>query len=280
VKRANANRRAGLVLAALGGVGAWTLTHAVVADVANVSSAISDKIRASLKEHYPDIAVHQIHAAPLPGLYEIVLDDQIIYTDETGQYLLVGRLVDSKTKEDLSAKSWNQANAIDFSTLPLDLAIKTVKGDGSRAVAIFEDPRCPFCKQLEQQMASVTNITLYRFLFPLEQIHPGATEVSNRIWCAQDRAGAWSVWMALGNEPEAPAPACDTAVIGKLQDLGAKLRINSTPTLFFADGTRARGAMSAEALEAALNKYSTSREPIHSGRHVTGEEDRGRPVGM
>jgi thiol:disulfide interchange protein DsbC len=266
VKRANGAKRARPVLVALSGVVALVLAHAAVADV---SGAISDKIRSALKEHYPDIVVQQIHAAPLPGLYEILLDDQIIYTDETAQYLVVGRLVDSKTKEDVSAKRWNELNAIDFSTLPLDLAIKTVKGDGTRVMAIFEDPRCPFCKQLEQQMTNVTNVTLYRFLFPLEQIHQGATEVSNRIWCSKDRSAAWSAWMALGTELEAPAPTCDTSVIGKLQDLGVKLRVNSTPTLFFADGTRARGALSAETLEAALNKYSATREQIPSGRHPT-----------
>lgn len=222
----------------------------------DVPPTIRERIAATLRERFPDLKIDAIQRAPLPGLFEVVGPDQVIYANDDAGLILVGKLIDTRTREDLSLKSWNRYNAIDFSKLPFDLAIKIVKGDGSRALALFEDPHCPYCKQLEQQMQKLTNVTLYVFLYPLEEIHPGATETADRIWCSQDRAAAWSSWMLNGTQPAALAPACDISAIGKLSELGNTLRINSTPTLFFSDGLRARGALSAEQIESGFAQSS------------------------
>lgn len=226
----------------------------VQAATSDVPAAISSKITSTLKARFPDLEVGGLHRAPVAGLFEVVTADNIVYVDESADFVFVGRLIDTRTKEDLSRKQWNQYNIIDFKILPLELAIKTVKGDGSRVLALFEDPHCPFCKELEQQMDKVTNVTLYTFLFPLEQIHPGATDTADRIWCSQDAAVAWSSWMLQGTAPaQRPAP-CDAAALAKIQQLAAQLRINSTPTLFYADGDRSSGVLSADQLESALNR--------------------------
>lgn len=222
----------------------------------DVPAAISGKIQSTLKERYPDIEVAAVHRAPLPGLYEVILSDQIIYADESASYLMVGRLVDTRTKKDLSAERWNAYNAIDFSTLPLAAAIKTVRGNGSRKLAIFEDPLCPYCKELEQHLQGVSDVTIYTFLFPLESIHPGATERATRIWCSKDRSAAWADWMLHQAEPAGAAPQCDKSSLTQVSALAEKLHINSTPTVFFADGERARGALSAEQLEQSLKAVS------------------------
>jgi thiol:disulfide interchange protein DsbC len=222
------------------------------AESPQVAAATSARIAQVLKERYPTVQIEAIHPGPIAGLYEIVTSDQLLYSTEGADLIFVGRVIDTQTKEDLSVAHWNQYNGIDFSKLPFDLAIKIVKGDGSRTLALFEDPRCPYCKELEQQMQKVPDVTLYVFLYPLEEIHPGATAMADRIWCSQDRAAAWSSWMLNATEPGALPATCDISAIGKLGELGGRLRINSTPTLFFSDGRRARGAMSAVQLETGL----------------------------
>ncbi len=248
-----ARRAAPLAMAVLvlGSILGTSRAHAE--EASDIPAAMSSKITATLKARFPDLEVDGLHRAPLPGLFEVVTSDSILYVDESADFVLVGRLIDTKSKEDLSRKQWNQYNSIDFNVLPRELAIKTVKGDGSRVMALFEDPHCPYCKELEQQMEKVTNVTLYTFLFPLEQIHPGATDTASRIWCAQDAGAAWSGWMLKGTAPsQRPAP-CNDAVLARIQQLATQLHINSTPTIFFADGGRSRGVLSADQLEAALN---------------------------
>ena len=72
------------------------------------------------------------------------------------------------------------AAPIRFEQLPLSDAVKTVHGAGQRRLAVFSDPNCPYCKQLEAELASLDNITIYTFLLPfLGETKPIA------IWCAR-----------------------------------------------------------------------------------------------
>jgi thiol:disulfide interchange protein DsbC len=215
----------------------------------DIPPEIAAKIRATLHERIPDLPVESIHKSPLPGLYELNTGVELLYTND-GTLIFAGRIVDSKSREDLTAARWNELNAIDFNALPLDLAIKSVRGDGSRKIAVFADPLCPYCRQLEQEMQGVTNVTVYTFLFPLETLHPGASVKSVDIWCSKDRSSAWSKWMLQKTEPG--DTRCTGAPIDKLQALGQKLHVDSTPTLFTADGKRTRGAIKHNEIEQLL----------------------------
>jgi thiol:disulfide interchange protein DsbC len=215
----------------------------------DVPPEIAAKIRATLHERIPELQIESIHKSPVAGLYELNTGAELLYTND-GALLFAGRIVDSKTREDLTAARWNELNAIDFNALPFDLAIKSVRGDGSRKLAVFADPLCPYCKQLEQEMQGITNVTIYTFLFPLESIHPGASVKAVNIWCSKDRATAWSKWMLQKTEPG--DTKCTGAPIDKLQALGQKIHIDSTPTFFTVDGKRTRGAVKHNEIEQLL----------------------------
>ena len=216
----------------------------------DVPADVAAKIRATLHERIPDLKVEAVHKSPLPGLYELDTGDELLYTNDAGTLIFAGRVIDTKSREDLTAARWNDLHAIDFNSLPFDLAIKTVRGDGSRKLAVFADPLCPYCRQLEEEMKGVTNVTIYTFLFPLEAIHPGASVKAVAIWCSKDRSTAWSKWMLQKTDPG--DVRCTGAPIDKLQALGQKIRIDSTPTLFTADGKRTRGAIKHNDIEQLL----------------------------
>ena len=216
----------------------------------DIPPEVAAKIRATLHERIPDLQVQSIHKSPLPGLYELDTGAELLYSNDTGTLIFAGRIVDTLSREDLTAARWNELNAIDFNSLPFDLAIKTVRGDGSRKVAVFADPLCPYCRQLEQEMQGVTNVTVYTFLFPLEAIHPGASVKAVDIWCSKDRSVAWAKWMLQKTDPG--DTRCTGAPIDKLQALGQKLNIDSTPTMFTVDGKRVRGALQQKDLEQLL----------------------------
>jgi len=215
----------------------------------DIPPEIAAKIRATLHERIPELQVESIHKSPVAGLYELNTGAELLYTND-GTLIFAGRIVDSKSREDLTAARWNELNAIDFNSLPFDLAIKNVRGDGSRKIAVFADPLCPYCRQLEQEMQGLTNVTIYTFLFPLETIHPGASVKAVAIWCSKDRSSAWSKWMLQKTEPG--DTRCTGAPIDKLQALGEKLHVDSTPTFFTADGRRTRGAIKHNEIEQLL----------------------------
>ena len=199
--------------------------------------------------------VDSVKETPIKGLYEVVIGKrQIVYSDAKGDYVLVGDLVNTNTKKSLTEARIAELNVTDFSKLPLKDAIKEVRGNGKRQLAIFSDPDCPFCKRLEQQsLAGIDNITIYTFLMPLAGLHPDAARKSELIWCAEDRTKAWQDFMHQGNLPTGGKAQCDNPV-ARTVALGASLGINGTPALIFADGQIVSGAIPKEEIEKILAK--------------------------
>ena len=210
-------------------------------------------LRKAIEVAYPKLKVDSIIKTPYAGLYEVFAGGQIVYTDEKLSFLIAeGRLVDTKSKRDITSERMDELNKIDFATLPLDQAIKVVKGNGSRKLVVFSDPDCPFCKRLEQkELVNINDVTIYTFLFPLEQLHPDAGNKARAIWCSADKAKAWEDW-ALNNQLPAKSNAsCDTP-LDKVADLAKRLNVVSTPTLFFVDGKRMLGAYPSKEIEKAM----------------------------
>jgi thiol:disulfide interchange protein DsbC len=183
--------------------------------------------------------------------------------------MILGKLVDTRTRQDLSAEHMDLHNSIDFQKLPFERAIKIVKGNGSRQLALFEDPDCPYCQQLEKDLNTVNDVTIYVFLFPLESIHPNATAHAHAIWCSTDRGTAWTQWMVDHKTPPAGG-SCEGDPVNDLQNVAASLHVSSTPTLFLQNGRRVSGAVSAVTLEqlltAAAAKTSTATAAAVSGK--------------
>jgi thiol:disulfide interchange protein DsbC len=200
------------------------------------------------------VQVDEVSRMPYGGLYEVRMGDQIIYTDERVTYLLVGSLVDAKTRENITETRRDKRMAIKFSDLPLDAAIKTVRGNGKNQLAVFADPNCSFCRRFERDLAGMTDVTIYTFLYPiLDESNKGdSMRKSKAIWCSKDRSKAWFDLM-LRNVNPGTAANCDTSVLQKNLELGIKLGITGTPTSFTASGQRIVGARSPEVRKAVEN---------------------------
>lgn len=210
--------------------------------------SLKDKMEAA----YPEFKVESVTKTPYDGLYEVFMGGQIIYTNENLTFIIAeGHLVDPKTKKDITGERLEELTKIDFNKLPLEKAIKVVKGDGSRKIAVFSDVDCPFCKRLEQdELSQITNVTIYTFLYPLAQLHPNAAAKSKLIWCADDRVGAWNNWV-FNNQLPKSVGNCKVP-LEEVSTLARKIGVASTPTLIFSDGKRMMGAQPHKAIEAAM----------------------------
>ena len=148
--------------------------------------------------------VESVTKTPYSGLYEVRVNGDVIYTDEKAQYLFMGSVVDLKTHQDLTKARVDEINRVVFADLPLDLAIKQVKGNGKRVIAIFEDPNCGYCKRFRKNLQGMDNVTVYTFLFNI--LAEDSAVKSRNVWCSMDRVKAWDDWMIAGKEaPAAPA---------------------------------------------------------------------------
>ena len=208
-------------------------------------------IRKNLAERLPNLPkIDEISKTPIPGLYEVRLGQDIVYTDEQGNHLIQGNLIDTRTRTDLTEARINKLTAIDFDSLPLKDAIAIKQGNGTRRLAVFGDPNCGYCKRIERDLAKLQDVTIYTFLYPI--LGPDSAAKSKDIWCAADSGKVWRAWMVDGSAPPRSMGKCDTAALERNVALGKKHRVQGTPAAVFEDGTRAPGAIPLEALEKNL----------------------------
>lgn len=212
------------------------------------------RIKKLIETKFPKAEVSHVAKSNVLGLYEAMVGDRLVYTDNKVNYLFLGEIIDIERMVSLTGERMQKLRVLPWSELPLDLAIKLVKGDGSREIAIFSDADCPFCRRLENELKDMDNLTMYTFLLPIESLHPDAGRKSKMIWCSADRAKAYYDFM-LQNVMPTSSPDCDNPV-EKIIALGQKYRINATPTMVFRDGRIVSGALPRDALEKELAKVA------------------------
>jgi thiol:disulfide interchange protein DsbC len=209
---------------------------------------VAERIKADLKKKLAEAPVDTVRKVPYGGLYEVTMGGEIFYTDEKTTFLVVGSLVDTRTRENITEARTRQINRVPFEALPLDSAIKIVRGNGSRRVAVFADPNCGYCKRFERDLLGVNDITVYLFLYPI--LAPDSVQKSKAVWCAPDRGKAWLDYMA--RDLALPVDTACATPIDKNLEFGKTKLIRGTPTIFFEDGERVPGAMAMADFEKRL----------------------------
>jgi thiol:disulfide interchange protein DsbC len=226
------------------------LATGLITSCVGAQNSVEATIKKNVEPRLGGAKIESIKETPYGGLYELRVAGDILYTDKKGEYLIIGHVYDAKTTRDLTRERIDDINKIKFSDLPLDSAIKQVKGDGKRVIAVFEDPNCGYCKRLRQTtLKNLDNVTIYTFMYNI--LSDDSSVKSKNIWCSADRGKAWDEWMISGKAAPAAAASCETPN-DKILALGQKLKIQGTPAIFFADGSRIPGAVDQATLEKKL----------------------------
>ncbi len=215
-----------------------------------LAAAQESTIRKNLAERIPALSqIDEISKTPMPGLFEVRVGTDVLYTDAEGNFLLHGSLLDARNGRNLTEERVNKLLAVDFKTLDLKNAITTVRGNGKRKLAVFEDPNCGYCKRFEKDLQKVDNVTVHLFLIPI--LGEDSVNKSRQIWCAADRVRSWNDWMLRDVAPKGKA-ICNTEALTANLEFANKHRITGTPTLIFEDGSRVPGAIGAVQIEERL----------------------------
>jgi len=208
-------------------------------------------LKKTLSTYFPNEKIEVLKKMSSLQLYEVVVGNQLFYVDEKANYFFSGYLFDLKNEKNLTEERLQEirgARRVDINSLPLEYAIKEVKGNGKRKLVIFSDPNCGYCKRLEKELLHINNVTIYTLLYPILN---GSKEIAEAIWCSDNRLESWSNFMVNGVSPN--GAGCATPIDTLLQ-IGKKHGFNSTPTIIFTNGTIIPGMISAEMIEKKLNE--------------------------
>ncbi len=213
----------------------------------------TETLKQNLGKLYPKTSFQSVRPAVYPGIYEIVMGKNVVYTDVNGRYFMFGHVFDMHDQKDLTESRLTEINKISFDGLPKDAAIVFKEGKGTRQLAVFSDPDCPYCRRLEPELAKLKDVTIYLYMLPLS-MHPEASAKSEAVWCSNDRASSWRE-LLLNNKVAAEAK-CNTP-IQLVAGVAKQLNISGTPTLISGDGRVKPGAMDAQAIDHWLNGGDT-----------------------
>lgn len=208
------------------------LLSGLIGLLSQVSEADVQTLSQQMQRQYPNLNLQQIQTTPVANIYSALLDGQVVYLDDSGQYLFSGNLLRLKDQKNLTQEQT-------WTNLPFQDAIQIVKGSGQHQLAVFSDPNCPYCKNLERELAQLDDVTIYLFIYPLK---PESRQLAKQLWCSPNRSYAWQRLMLQGILPTATTE-CEQPIERNLK-LGQRLGFDGTPSLIFSNGIKNIGVLS------------------------------------
>jgi thiol:disulfide interchange protein DsbC len=197
-----------------------------------VRSELQKKIGSNTK-------IKSVSASPIPGIYEVLVGNEVFYTDANSKYLIQGEIIELATGKNITEQKQTDLNRIKWSELNPAHALKAVRGNGSRQIAVFSDPNCGYCKRLDKSLQQLDNITIYTYLIPI--LSPDSAQKAKQIWCSADPQKTYIDWMINGIAPSGKSDC--TTPLDKNMAFAKTYGITGTPTIFFTDGSRFPGAV-------------------------------------
>jgi thiol:disulfide interchange protein DsbC len=220
------------------------LAFTLVSVISSLSLANVDTVKSNLTKQHPKLNIENIQATDMKGIYSGSMDGQVVYVGEDAQHILVGSMYRLSDQKNLTKDLVLKQNSIDWKKLPLQDAVKSVRGNGKRQIAIFSDPNCPYCKQLEAELSKLHDVTIYTFIYPIKN---QSISVSKQVFCEKAPALAWSNLISKGIQPSSKKTCANP--IERNLSLGKSLGLNGTPAIIFSNGFKVMGTHPAQDIE-------------------------------
>ena len=215
-----------------------------------VQAQSEQQIRSDLQKKVgSNTKIKSISPSPIPGIYEVLVGSEVFYTDANTKYLIQGEIIEIATGKNITEQKQADLNRIKWSELNTSNALKVVRGNGSRQLAVFSDPNCGYCKRLDKSLQQLDNVTIYTYLIPI--LSPDSAQKSKQIWCSADPQKTYIDWMINGVAPSGKSDC--TTPLDKNMAFAKTYGITGTPTLFFTDGSRFPGAVQIADIEKKLS---------------------------
>lgn len=198
--------------------------------LAQADVVLKDKLEALL----PGMIVQSLEPLENTGLYEALVDGEIIYFSKDGRYVFQGDIIDIESRQNITENkriglkkevlaSFNEADMIIFEPE------KT-----NHTLTVFTDIDCGYCRKLHQQMSeyNALGIKVRYMAFPRSGIDSESFDKAVNVWCADDRKQAMTDSKSGAN---IKVNKCVNPIKNHFE-AGRRLGVTGTPALFLESG--------------------------------------------
>ncbi len=200
------------------------------------AEVIPKSVKSGLDRVFPGIEVDSVSKSPFPGIYEVVVENQVLYLTEDGRHLFAGNVIETRTGRNLTKETRSRLNHEVFANADMKQVVSYSKPGYQYTVNVFTDVDCSYCRRFHKNMSAMNDagIKVNYFFMPRS---PAARKKAVSVWCAKDRRKAMDKaksGIALASK------TCSNPVETHL-GLARRLRVTGTPAIFLKSGNSPGG---------------------------------------
>ena len=204
-----------------------------------------------LKQAVKGASITHAQKTGVKNLYQVLVDGQLMYVSEDGQYAVYGTVIDLKNRQNITDQTKAALRAEILAAVPTSEMIIFKPTHTQHVVTVFTDPDCQWCRKLHSDLERYlqAGIEIRSLAYP----RTGSTDASAQklasIWCSSHRAAAFNAAM----QGTTLSPGTCSNPVSRHYELGERFGVTGTPSLILSDGRLLPGYVSAEELVQILN---------------------------
>jgi thiol:disulfide interchange protein DsbC len=233
----------------------WLLTSLALLVAAANAQEKAAPTRAEVAARLKNVDASDLRDSALDGFYEINVGARVGYISVDGRYLFEGELYDLEASENLTEKSRAAARVKLLDKVdPAQMIVFSPKdGPVEHTITVFTDVDCGYCRQFHREIDKVTALGIEVHYLSYPRTGPGTESwtKAEKVWCADDRNSALTNAKLGGKLPDL---VCADNPVATDYELGQKVGVTGTPSIYAADGTHIGGYLPPQQLLDTLNQ--------------------------
>ena len=200
----------------------------------SVAHADNTEMRNKLKAIMPGVEIGSIEPLDNTGLYETVINGEIIYFSKDARYVFQGDVISLETRKNITENRRVSLRKQALSSVDeKDMIIYKPKKT-KYTLTVFTDIDCAYCRKLHSQMAeyNALGIRIRYMAFPRAGLDSESFNKAVDVWCDKDRHQAITDAM---NDKQVNSSSCNAPVKAQYE-LGRRLGVSGTPAIFLESG--------------------------------------------
>lgn len=214
------------------------------------------EVKKTLESVMPGVTFESLRKLDNTGLYETVINGEIIYFSADGRYAFQGDVIALETRQNITANQRLKLRKAKLDSLTEADMIIYEPEHTKYTLTVFTDIDCGYCRKLHSQMAEYNKLGIrIRYMaFPRAGIDSESFDKAEEVWCADDRRQAMT---DAKNAKDVSSKSCNSPVRAQYE-IGRKLGVQGTPALFLESGELLPGYVPPTRLKKLLDDKAAS----------------------